>query len=410
MNSIFRQGEGKRRIFRFPGIIGLALILAAWSIPDGVCFSATISVPDQFPTIREAVDAASDGDVIVLSEGTYTGQDNRDIVLNGKALTIESISGAEQCIIDCEGLGRAFDISGDRLVILRGLTITGGLSFGAQSADWHGGGAVLCRSAEVVLEACVFEDNRGEDFGPGYGGAVAAEDSLLTVSACIFRRNRARGGAQGAAGNGGAMALIGTESDIVNSLFFGNEAWGSSIHGVPVRGRGGAVYLEDSNVTFRYCTIADNFSAESVPAGALFLLNETVLTVTGGILMHSADAPEVPVIDRLMIDGTPQGTLAVTFSNVQGGISGDGNVSEDPLFIDSETGDYRLAEGSPCIDAGTASGAPADDLIGNSRPFGGGYDMGAYEYQYGDDGSDGNGGSSGDSSDGGDCFIGNLLY
>jgi parallel beta-helix repeat protein len=73
-------------------------------------------------------------------------------------------------------------------------------------------------------------------------------------------------------------------------------------------------------------------------------------------------------------------TLAVTYSDVQGGASGEGNVAADPLFRYSAGGDYRLWEESPCVDAGTAQGAPPDDVKGIPRPIGDGYDMGAHEF------------------------------
>ncbi len=48
------------------------------------------------------------------------------------------------------------------------------------------------------------------------------------------------------------------------------------------------------------------------------------------------------------------------------------------MFVDPENGYYYLQDGSPCIDAGTADGAPSDDIEGNPRE--GLPDMGAYEY------------------------------
>jgi hypothetical protein len=50
----------------------------------------------------------------------------------------------------------------------------------------------------------------------------------------------------------------------------------------------------------------------------------------------------------------------------------------DPSFADTTA--FTLASGSPCIDTGTANGAPATDLLGVSRPQGAGVDMGCYEY------------------------------
>jgi chitodextrinase len=52
----------------------------------------------------------------------------------------------------------------------------------------------------------------------------------------------------------------------------------------------------------------------------------------------------------------------------------------NPLFVDQAAGDWALRFGSPCIDAGTANGAPATDIEGTARPQGDGFDVGAYEF------------------------------
>jgi hypothetical protein len=61
-----------------------------------------------FPSIQAAIDFASDGDIIELTDGTFTGDGNRDVMLQGKAVTMRSQSGnATTCIIDVEGTIRA---------------------------------------------------------------------------------------------------------------------------------------------------------------------------------------------------------------------------------------------------------------------------------------------------------------
>jgi len=90
--------------------------------------------------------------------------------------------------------------------------------------------------------------------------------------------------------------------------------------------------------------------------------------------------------------GTINAVISITFSDVQGGkeaFGGDetaiadstyrNNINADPFFVNPVNGDYRLANGSPCIDAGTADGAPDTDIEGNRRPFGAVADIGAYE-------------------------------
>lgn len=57
---------------------------------------------------------------------------------------------------------------------------------------------------------------------------------------------------------------------------------------------------------------------------------------------------------------------------------------KDPLFVNPSlnilTADFRLKTDSPAIDSALSTQSPADDYIGNSRPQGAGYDIGAYEY------------------------------
>ena len=68
----------------------------------------------------------------------------------------------------------------------------------------------------------------------------------------------------------------------------------------------------------------------------------------------------------------------MTYSDIQGGYSGTGNINADPLFVGNSG--YHLTGTSLCIDAGTSNGAPNTDIDGNPRPQGGGYDMGVYEH------------------------------
>ena len=75
----------------------------------------------------------------------------------------------------------------------------------------------------------------------------------------------------------------------------------------------------------------------------------------------------------------PDDIPIVTYSCVEGGYLGMGNIDSDPLFV-AAPDNLQLSEGSPCIDEGTADGAPEMDILGRSRPQGSGYDMGAYEY------------------------------
>ena len=63
----------------------------------------TLHVPDDYPTIQAAIDAATDGDDVVIADGTHTGDGNTNLDTRGKAVTVRSVSGdLTACIMDCE--------------------------------------------------------------------------------------------------------------------------------------------------------------------------------------------------------------------------------------------------------------------------------------------------------------------
>ena len=92
------------------GVLSL-LVCLLLSLPAA---GAVIHVPADRPTIQGGIGAASDGDTVLVADGIYTGWGNRDIDLMGKAITVRSENGPENCIIDCElSELRAFVVQSD---------------------------------------------------------------------------------------------------------------------------------------------------------------------------------------------------------------------------------------------------------------------------------------------------------
>ena len=168
-------------------LCGLCLIPSAGSHtytvnPDGT---------GDFPTIQDAVDNVSDGDVIELTNGIFTGDGNRDIDYLGKAITIGSRNGnPSYCIIDCEGTEtdphRGFYFrSGEGLgSILEGITLRHGYVLGDDC-----GGAVVCCEGSPLIRDCILWGNRA-----WCGGAVHCAWASPEISQCQFLLNNAEYG------------------------------------------------------------------------------------------------------------------------------------------------------------------------------------------------------------------------
>lgn len=185
--------------------------------------------------------------------------------------------------------------------------------------------------------------------------------SSVTVTDCTFSGNTASW-IGGGMTNGNHVSAT-----VTNCTFSGNSTGGS----------GGVMHnLSYSSVTLINCTLSGNSAEES--GGGIYNDNSS-LTLTNCILWGNSVLSAENEIGEGE-SGTPPAVPVVTYSCVAGGYSGEGNIGADPQFADAGNGDYSLSSISPCVDAGTSSGAPATDLRGVSRPQGARVDMGAYEY------------------------------
>ena len=258
------------------------------------------------------------------------------------------------------------------------------------------GGAMVNVNVELVdIEACLFNGNRAAE-----GGAIHSTDSTVSIVASTFVENSALEGDGGAifggrlavdtvsfrrntaVGDGGAVARSAGGSIIANARFTRNN----------VGGNGGALLISN-DILVENCLIYGNSPGEeedgagiSVESGAPEIWNTTFARNFGYALHNMTGAANSTLVNCIIWGNTNailnenDGTAAVTFSVVQGGVEGQGNIDEDPLFRNIAQGDLYLLADSPCINAGTDEGAPDTDIVGTARPHEGGHDMGAWEY------------------------------
>ncbi len=166
----------------------LTVFLSLLILVGGHAFCTTIYIPDTYPTIQAGIDAAVDGDTVLVSDGIYTGDGNRDIDFNGKAIVLKSENGPGKTIIDCDGSpenphrGFHFHCGEDTNSVVDGFTIRGGFLFRI-NYPLSAGGAIFCDSASPRIENCALTDNFGRL------GAIAYYKSMAIFRGCTIGKN-----------------------------------------------------------------------------------------------------------------------------------------------------------------------------------------------------------------------------
>lgn len=211
--------------------------------------------------------------------------------------------------------------------------------------------------AQVLMIRCSLTDN-------GRYALLAGGNSSIGLDNCFFDRNPA------------AILINGANLEGRNCLIRGSGAIDYGSFAISLTGQ--------ATATLDHLTVSGN------NRGGVYSDSYSSLVVTNSILYgntHSSSTPEYwqifyspsnpPIVRNTCIEGI-------------GALAGNGNIGDSPMFVNAAAGDFHLAAGSPCRDAGSAAASPSPvefDLDGNPRLMGCEVDMGAYEIVSGAAGS-----------------------
>ena len=345
----------------------------------------TFHIPEDYSTIQEAIDAAIDGDKIIVDPGIYI----ENLNFFGKTIKLKSTYESKNdtltishTIIDAGYANHAITLnSGEKKISISGFTIRNGIAGGggaiycgnsvtAELKDLvlenniatFGGGILSYHSANLVLDNIDFIGNSCTE--QSFGGAIAAYDSNIELSNCNFLRNEAsHGGAiyssfsninieqslfdENQASRGGAIKSIYSAIELTNTLFINNYAanYGSSL------------YIDlSSKFDITNATFSNNNSKFSW--GNIFLQDDSQLNITNSIiwdnigldLFISGYGLPCPV-DISYSDFINDPSKIITNNNSDF-FSEIGNICQDPLFLDANNNDYRLSPISPARNKG----------------------------------------------------------
>ncbi|MHC4417518.1 MAG: InlB B-repeat-containing protein [Planctomycetota bacterium] len=302
-----------------------------------------VSPTGPYTTIQSAIDAAAEGDVVKVADGTYTGVGNRNLTFRGKAITVRSENGPDNCIIDCQRSGRGFGFyNGEkRDSEVDGFTIREG------RADY--GGGIDCYYASPTIVNCVIRDCHADMDG----GAIACfESNPLETNA-----NKA-------------------DPWIFNCLLVNNSAGGYG---------GGAISCDGSSAWITACTLVGNTT--SGDGGGVYCyynadarIRYSILVDCGSYAVYEADDSSNPLVKYcLFYNNEPNDYYDLSGFLGGRGLSGgdainaltpdtsvnEGNIDGDPLFRTGPLGDYYLSQvvagqlaDSSCVDAGSGAAGP----------------------------------------------------
>ena len=164
----------------------------------GVARAAILHVPADQATIQGAINAAANGDTVLIAPGTYF----EDINFAGKAITVTSVQGPAATTIDGGSWGPVVTFAGLETVqsVLSGLTLQHGQ--GTFAADYSGGG-IHIQNASPTISGNVITNNTAGSFGGGI--SVEAGSPVIT-------NNTITSNSQIPGWIGGGMARLSVES------------------------------------------------------------------------------------------------------------------------------------------------------------------------------------------------------
>ena len=249
------------------------------------------------------------------------------------------------------------DWGGGGICMLESAPTLDNVTFSYNSANWFGGGISAMWSSPTIKN-CNILDNQSYYYYTGFGGGgmvAFGEGAFPIIEDTFIARNVT-------ANEGGGIYFDDADGAILNRVTLVNNSsdrWN------------GGMSIQSTPVTITNCTIANNSSPNG---GGIELWEESTADISNSIIYGNAPTA------ISWYEGT---SATVTYSDIDDGWDGVGNIDADPLFVNTMVSppgflDYSLQIGSPCIDAGTTD-IDQNGTVDITEYFGSAPDMGAYE-------------------------------
>ena len=319
------------------GLIGVFVFL--WITGNVNC--AEINVPGDAPTIQAGIDAAKNGDTVLVADGTYV----ENIEFGMHDITLESSGGPTACIIDgsngaSEMLTTVYIRNGQtNATVLDGFTIRNG-----DTGTRGEAGGITCLDVSPVIQNCIIEQNRSDNLAgiyisggepqfldctisnnhaeDGGGGGVFCYDTNATFTRCIMNENTATGSGAGVrADQGSSVTLIDCQiQDNIGNSSSGISAGFSTVtlqncqimNNIAVDGAGG-IGISNSELKATGCTISGNESEENSGAiraysGFLLMVDSVISDNTGddGAALRASPAASIVMVNCKIIRNSSQ--------------------------------------------------------------------------------------------------------
>jgi len=209
-------------------------------------------------------------------------------------------------------------------------------------SDYHGGG-MFCDESDIEMTDILLKGNHANL----QGGGIYLYESFANLQDAVISENYA-------GDDGGGIFCYNSSPSLYRAEICQNIA-----------DCGGGIYCSDtSSPLFENVTISENYANYG---GGISCWLDSSPTLKNSIMWDNQ------VEELYLVYGS---TITITYSDIMGGWTGEGNINENPLFEDPSNGDFHLTENSPCIDAGNSASIP--------DPDGTIADMGAYYFHQSD--------------------------
>ncbi len=330
---------------------------------------------------------------LVIANSTFSGNNETGLGGGGGVVFI-SASGSVTVTNSTFTNNTSNGQGGGVCLLTSGSATLQGNTFDSNVTSDQGGGAVV-HSDIAVLKANTFLSNQSSTYG---GGARVEVTTSATVTNNTFSLN------QDSLGGGGLSVNVTGSTAVTNNIFSENTVIDASGAGVYIDLDGVGTFT--NNVFYKNSASDSDQYAEEDGGGLfaglydssdlLYLYNNIFYSNTANLNGDdiyvdtdfgggaTAKGRVYVYNNNLSCSNYQTGQSACLYLNFTSGFSEANNISVNPLFVNTLTGDFHLQSTSPCIDAGTETGTainlPYTDFEGDTRVNGTAPDMGADEY------------------------------